>query len=309
MRLRRGRARGAEPELAPADLDGALGDGELGYDEEIDDGPVEYDDEIEHDDAVEHDDEIEYDEDFDDDERDDEGPRSRRGARGARRSRVRGLGLVIGLIVAIVVAAIAAAVLWFTPLLSVRGVEVEGNAAVSTADIELALAIPIGTALREVDTDAASDRVFASNPRIKSVQVRRKLPSTITVTITERVAVAFIDLGNGPSLVDDTGLAYVAEVPPPGLPRLIVDDPRPDDLSTMAALGVLDALPPPLRGLISEVSATGPGSVRFALYDGRVVVWGDDSEPELKAAALNALLTQPGHEYNVSSPRFPVIRP
>ena len=49
-------------------------------------------------------------------------------------------------------------------------------------------------------------------------------------------------------------------------------------------------------------------SITLTLTDGRVVVWGTTDHTEEKAEKLAALLTQPGHTYDVSSPDLPTVK-
>jgi len=44
------------------------------------------------------------------------------------------------------------------------------------------------------------------------------------------------------------------------------------------------------------------------LNDGREVIWGTTDRTEEKALKLGALLTQPGHTYDVSSPDLPTVK-
>ena len=46
----------------------------------------------------------------------------------------------------------------------------------------------------------------------------------------------------------------------------------------------------------------------LTLVDGREVIWGTTDRTEEKAQKLAALLTQPGHTYDVSSPDLPTVK-
>ncbi|TSE01294.1 FtsQ-type POTRA domain-containing protein [Skermania sp. ID1734] len=209
--------------------------------------------------------------------------------------------LVIVLLVALVVVA------WFTPVLSVRKIAVTGNTAVPTEQVLDTLKIPKGQPLLRVDTEAAAHRV-AQIPRVAKVRVQREFPSTIKVTVTERTPAVFFDSPQGPHLVDIEGVDFAIGPPPPGVPRLKVDSPGPNDPKTKAALTVLQALPVLLRGQVSEISVPSLSAVQVSLADGRVIAWGSSADSDRKAQVVAPLLTQPGRVYDVSSPDLPTIK-
>lgn len=226
----------------------------------------------------------------------------RRPARPPRRV----LGLRLRTVAALVVVLVVAlgAVAWFSPLLSVREVQVTGTAAVPPEEVVALVDVPVGTPLLQVDLGAAARRV-AAQPRVATATVSLALPSGLAVQVLERVAVAYVDAPDGPHLVDVTGADFAAEAPAPGLPRLVVDAPGPDDPATDAALAVLAELPRTLREQVAEVAAPAPDEVSLTLRDGRRLIWGDASRTPRKAAVVAALLTQPGGTFDVSSPELP----
>lgn len=196
---------------------------------------------------------------------------------------------------------------WLSPVLSVRGTEVRGATTVGESEILELLAIPAGQPLMRVDTGSAAARV-AAIPKVASARVQRMYPSTIRVTVTERVPVVFIDSPEGAHLLDETGIDFEMGVPPPGVPRLVTATPGWNDPSTLAALNVLAALPPELRFQVGEVAARSISDVSLTLVDGRVVNWGGVEKSDRKAAVTLPLLTQPGQTYDVSSPDLPTVR-
>ncbi len=210
---------------------------------------------------------------------------------------VLGIVLVVGLI----------AVAWFSPLLSVRTISVEGLGVLPEEQIVTALAIPEGRPLLRVDTDAAAKRV-AQIPRVAQVRVQKVYPSTVKVTVTERLAAVFFDSPQGTHLMDSLGVDYAIEPPLIGVPRLKVANPSASDPATLAALAVLASTPPPLRAQLGEVAAASISDIRLTLLDGRVIVWGSKDKSDRKAAITLPLLSQPGRLYDVSSPDLPTVR-
>ncbi|WP_328590565.1 cell division protein FtsQ/DivIB [Rhodococcus spongiicola] len=213
------------------------------------------------------------------------------------------------LITAASVTAIAAlvGVLWFSPLMSVRQVEYVGDGRVTEEEVLRALSVAEGTPLLRVDTGAAARRV-AGIPRVAEARVQRQYPSTVRVTVTERVPVVFFDSPQGQHLMDAGGVDYAIEPPPPGLARLVTPTPRHDDQVTQAALAVLEGLPEPVRVQVSEVAAPTISNISVTLDDGRVLVWGSIDDSERKSAVVSVLLTQPGQVFDVSSPELPTVK-
>jgi len=98
-----------------------------------------------------------------------------RGWRGYR------LWTAVGVLVVTVLVVLA----WFTPVLSVRTVRVDGLAAVSEEEVRTRLEIPDGRSMLRIDTTAIAQRV-AAIPKVRSVRVQRKFPSTVLVSVVER---------------------------------------------------------------------------------------------------------------------------
>jgi cell division protein FtsQ len=211
-------------------------------------------------------------------------------------------------IVGVVVVAVAVVVGgWFTPIMSVRETSVQGLLSIPEEQVLAALAIDDGRPLLRVDTNAAARRV-AQLPKVASVRVQRVYPSTVRVTVTERAPIVFFDSPQGTHLLDATGVDYAIEPPPPGVPRLKVDNPGAGDPTTQAVLAVLAATPPPLRLQVGEVVATSISDITLNLLDGRVIVWGSQDDSQRKSDIALPLLTQPGRIYDVSSPDLPTVR-
>ncbi|UYP21026.1 FtsQ-type POTRA domain-containing protein [Rhodococcus sp. Z13] len=210
---------------------------------------------------------------------------------------------------AAVVAALlgAIAVAWFSPLLSVRTVEVVGNELIGHEEVVEALAVAERTPLLQVDTAAAAQRV-AAIPRAASARVQRVYPSTVRVTVTERVATVFFEAPDGTHSVDAEGVDFAVEPPPMLTPRLVTPNPGTGDPATRAAVQVLEALPPELRVQVATIEAPGESEVSLILADGRVVVWGGVDRSDRKAAVIGPLLTRPGERFDVASPDLPTVR-
>jgi cell division protein FtsQ len=223
------------------------------------------------------------------------------------RGKVRGLKLVVWTVALVVLFVGLGLLLYFTPIMAARNVVITGVGAVSQDEIIAAAGVKQGTPLLQVNTDDVAERVAAIR-RIATARVQREYPSTLRITVVERVPVVVKDFPDGPHLFDRDGVDFATGPPPPNLPYLDVDNPGPSDPSTRAALDVMTALRPEVAGQVARVSAPSVASITLTLVDGREVVWGTTDRTEEKAQKLAALLTQPGHTYDVSSPDLPTVK-
>ncbi|MGV0678642.1 cell division protein FtsQ/DivIB [Mycolicibacterium fortuitum] len=223
------------------------------------------------------------------------------------RSTIRGLKVLLWSALASVIAVALGLVLYFTPVMSARNVVINGAAAVPQEQVLAAAAVAPGTPLLQINTDAVAERV-AMIRRVATVRVQREYPSTLRITLVERVPVVVKDYPDGPHLFDRDGVDFATEPAPPTLPYLDADNPGPTDPATKAALEVMLALPPDVVAQVGRIAAPSVASIALTLTDGRVVVWGTNDRTDEKALKLAALLTQPGHTYDVSSPDLPTVK-
>jgi cell division protein FtsQ len=231
----------------------------------------------------------------------------RRGRRKPARPAISGMRVLIGTVVTIVVVVALFGVAYFTPLMSVRTVDVTGNGAVTAEEITSAAAIPKGEPLLQVDAAAAAQRVSLI-PRVASARVKREYPSTISIAVEERIAVVFTERDGQKYLMDKLGFEFAQQDPPPGLAQLRTTNPGSGDPSTRAALTVMAEVPPYVRDQIAVIEVSSPVNIVLVLKDNRTVVWGDDSRNAEKSETLRHVLTQEGTEYNVSSPSNPTFK-
>lgn len=223
------------------------------------------------------------------------------------RGTVRGLKVLMWTAVLAVIVVGLGLLLYFTPIMSARSIVVTGVGAVTQEEVVAAAAVAPGTPLLQVNTDAVAERV-AGIRRVASARVQRQYPSTLRITIVERVPVVVRDYPDGVHLFDKDGVDFATGPPPPGIPYLETDNPGPSDPATEAALQVMTSLRPDVASQVGRVSAPSMASITLTLIDGRTVVWGTTDRTEEKALKLAALLTQPGQVYDVSSPDLPTVK-
>jgi len=217
---------------------------------------------------------------------------------------------------AVVVLGLLAWVLWGSPLLAVRSVSVDGLRTLPADQVRETAGVVEGTPLLRVDVAAVRDRV-ARLPQVASVEVDRGWPSTVVITVAERVPVAVVGPPGRRSLVDASGVFFdtVTGDVPAGVVPLSAPDPGPDDPATSAALGALVSLPAAVREQVTAAAAGSAEDVTLTLEDGTLVRWGTDEETSAKASALAAVLDQidaealdPAGTIDVSTPDAVVLR-
>jgi cell division protein FtsQ len=230
--------------------------------------------------------------------------------RGTLRRRHVRLGVAIAVLVALGWALLAG------PLLAVRTVQVDGAGALPADLIRESAGVEVGLPLLRVDVDAAEERVRRL-PQVASAEVARGWPSSVVITVVERVPVAIVGEPGRRSLVDAEGVLFdsVTGSAPPGVVPLDVASPSSDDPATMAGLAAVSALPAEVRGDVVRAAATSAEDISLTLADGTTVRWGDAQRSTAKAAALAGLLEQigsgllePALTIDVSTPSAVVLR-
>jgi cell division protein FtsQ len=210
----------------------------------------------------------------------------------------------------ILVASIAT-LLWvvaFSPALGVRTVQVRGARSVSAADIESTADIAHGRPLVRVNTTAIERRVERL-ARVASASVRVSYPSTVVITVTERLAVGYLSDGATIRLVDRTGRQFQTAREAPKLPYLVASGAAAYDPATVRALAtVAGALNATLRKEVKAVTGDDPDHIRLLLRDGRLALWGSADDSARKVVVLTALLRRSGQTFDVSDPALVVVR-
>jgi len=202
---------------------------------------------------------------------------------------------------------VLAVLAWFTPVLSVSTVKIDGLVAVPEEQVRDKLEIPSGRSMLRIDTNAMARRV-ANIPKVRSARVQRVFPSAVKVTVVERTPVLFWDSPQGAHLMDAESMEFAIEAPPIGVPKLDTEHPGGDDPVTRAAVSVLSVLPAALVIQVDEVVARSISNISLNLRDGRTVLWGGTNDAERKAAVVMPLLTRDGTVFDVSSPNLVTVK-
>ncbi|QYC40690.1 Cell division protein FtsQ [Nonomuraea coxensis DSM 45129] len=197
----------------------------------------------------------------------------------------------------------AAWLVFFSPVLGVRSVEIVGNITVPKEHIEQKAAVADLHPLATVDLAGVQARVLGIR-QLASAKVDRVWPGTLRIEVVEREPVAAVPAGDKVAIVDGRGVVIeIRQEAPPLLPVLRVDNPSAADPATVAALQVIQAVPDAIAPKVRQVRAGTAEGVTLELSDGRTVVWGGPDRPKEKGRILASLLKrEKANVYDVSSP-------
>jgi cell division protein FtsQ len=197
-------------------------------------------------------------------------------------------------------------VVLFSSVLGAKQVVVHGAHAVSAARVRSVAGVPHGRPLLRLDTGAIARRV-ETLPEVAAASVHVSYPSTVVITVTERVAVGYLVADGTVDLVDKSGRQFrTVPAAPAGLPRF--DIPAGATATGHAVATVAGALTAPVVRKLSSISADDPSAITLHLRDGRIVQWGSADRSADKAQVLPAVLTRPGTAFDVSNPDLVVAR-
>lgn len=239
-------------------------------------------------------------------ERPDPATRSRR--RFARRQWLRRWLVWRYVIASVLLVAVVASAIWLvfvSSVLTVKHVEVTGESLLSRQQVLTAAQVPVGSHLAELDLSAIRSRVGAL-AQVRRVDVSRDWPDGVRIVVTERTAVAAVEVGGTFHAMDSEGVLF-RDLPraPVGLP-LVVPTAGTGSAALAEAAQVIASLPKPLAARVDHVQVSGIDQISLALRGGAQVIWGSASQSGLKAEVLARLLPRPAHVYDVSVPGQPV---
>jgi cell division protein FtsQ len=207
-----------------------------------------------------------------------------------------------------VIVAVLSWVVWASPFLAVRAVEVSGVALLTEDQVREVASVPIGQPLARVDTAGVRRRV-AALPAALSVEVSRGWPGTLRIQVTERTSAAAVKRDKVYQIFDANGVAFqtLSTVP---ADVALVEFPATDqpEKPIRAALRVIASLTPQLRSELVKLVVKSPAGILLMLRKDRMVTWGDAERSELKSKVATALLAQKGKQIDVSVPEIVTIQ-
>ncbi|HUW64512.1 MAG TPA: FtsQ-type POTRA domain-containing protein [Spirochaetia bacterium] len=199
----------------------------------------------------------------------------------------------------IVLLVLAGYILFRSPLFQVQRMEVTGTRLLQPGQIRELSGINLGENIFQVNLGEAQKKI-ALLPLVKTADLRRILPSTVLIEVTERTPVALLDEGSTFGEVDEDGY-YLQQgaVNTGGLPVLTgiqASLPAPGQKvnaqALPAVLHFVSGLPPDLLPKLSEVHVQSNGQLILTTLYGIPVLAGDTSDPAGKGALLLAILQQ-----------------
>lgn len=224
-----------------------------------------------------------------------------------RRARARRklIGAVVGAVI-LVVGAVAVYLFWFSDVLAVTEVSVEGNQLVSTDRVIETAAVPMGEPLLTTDIRAIDARV-SDLVELAAVVVERQFPGTVAITVTERT-LAYQRLADGQyHWVDPAGVQF--RTLPTAEPGTVIAVTASDDVRLLTDVAtIVDHLPEALLQRVAQVDARGVDEIVIQLDDGDQVIWGSAEQSDLKAQVLTVLLDVDATVYDVSAPGHPTTK-
>lgn len=222
-------------------------------------------------------------------------------------SRVRRLRPWLYAVLAVVLVVVGVWLVFFSSVMTVRGVDVSGNTTLSAVRIEAAADAPVGRPLARVDLAAIKARVEAI-PAVRSASVSRSWPHTVHVQVVERTPVAVVNRGSGLQAVDGDGVLFGRYATQPAdLPLVRTSaDVKADALAEAAR--VVASLRSDIASRVDYIDVQTIDRIQLRLDDGRVVVWGSAANSSQKAEVLAVLLQQKAKQIDVSVPGRPTTR-
>lgn len=230
----------------------------------------------------------------------------------ARRQWARRWATWRGLVVLAVLAVVLAGAGWVvlaSPVFDVRGVKVEGTTFLKEGTVGRVAAVPHGGPLARADLDAVRDRV-EKLPAVASVEVSREWPHHVRIEVTERVAVAVVEIGDRLQGLDADGVVFREfKARPATLPLIRTSEETSRDALAEAAR-VVGVLPEQVSKRVAYVDVKTRDAISLTLRDERIVVWGSADQAVEKATVLAALLkgVRDARTYDVSVPGQPTSR-
>ena len=216
-------------------------------------------------------------------------------------------------IVAVGVIGASVWLIWFSTVLVATDVEVEGMTTLRADAIQDQADVPLGVQLARLDTVTIETRV-ARMERIDKVDVRRRWPNTVLISVKERVPVGWVESNLAIRYVDRHGIDFrTVTREPENLLEIRIDtvDPLTRQQALEAVARVITHVrseAPDLYVQISYVEAETQDSVHLRLSGRRTVVWGSAEHNEEKVVVLRPLLKIDAERYDVSAPELPTTK-
>ncbi|MEY4497944.1 MAG: hypothetical protein RJA40_49 [Actinomycetota bacterium] len=215
---------------------------------------------------------------------------------------------------AVLIFAAGSYLLGWSPLLSVRSVEIVGAPTKeSKTAIERSLEITVGEKLARVDPRSLSNRLRSFDWIASSEVSRNWIKGKVTISINTRKPVALYSEPGKPQVVLDASgktFATPADIAD-GLPKVSAKSVE----GGLAAIEVFTSLPVSFSKNIDRMSAARSDNfLIYGVFEGQNlrVIWGDAEDTQLKVDVIEALLKREENKnlrmIDVSAPHAPIVK-
>lgn len=236
---------------------------------------------------------------------------------GRRSSAPRGISWkrwAYGLLGLLLAAGLFVYLVFFSPLLATRTIQIEGTSLLDESTVAQQLRPLEGVPLTQITAEDVT-ALLDQDQVLYGVTLEARPPHELLVQIHERVPVAVVEHEGSYVLVDNEGvqLGRAPSVEEAGVP-LVAGGLQAVDSAAFATLTqVLAALPTSILTQVDEAKADSASTITLEMKDGTRVVWGSPEESDLKAKVLVQLMESVGEEteaetYDVSSPLVPTVK-
>lgn len=195
---------------------------------------------------------------------------------------------------------------FFSSMLAVSGVKVEGNEVLDPRHVRRVAAVPMGEPLATVDLDAIAARIEGLAPVLR-VDASRSWPDKVRIAIEERVPVAVVERDGVVRGLDKDGVIFRSyPSAPDALPVVRMKATTEADALAEAAT-VIGVLPGDLASRVDFVEVATIDTISLRMSNGRTIFWGSAEDSENKAKVIDVLLraAPKARTYDVSVPGQP----
>jgi len=222
-----------------------------------------------------------------------------------------GRKISIALIASVSALALLVVVLWVSPILAVKKIEVVGANLVSEKSILKDLKHLKGRPLPQITTDEVATKL-TKYELIDSVSAVSVPPNTLRIVVIERSAIAIVIINGVQYRYDPAGVQLGRAAATDRLPFILGAGNPSTSKAFARSIDVLFSLPKNLLGEVSSIRAASKDNVVLRLRTrNQSILWGDSSQPGLKAKVLFGLMKHyersNGITFDVSSPNQPSI--
>lgn len=209
----------------------------------------------------------------------------------------------------VVVLGLLAALFWFVPIFKPNNVEVTGLDHLTAEEVIEAADVDQSANLLRLDEAPIAHRV-SDLSWVDAVNVRKQLPSTVVITVTEHQIAGYSPVADGFALFDADGKVFMYVAEPVG--GIVVEDvPENEEhaaAARSAAAKVLDALPQEYLDQLARVSAPNADEITLVTHDDRRIFWGTAENIEAKVTTMKYALTRAENNVDISGAPIIAVR-